>query len=108
MKNAPKPRELFVTEISYDAEEEDLRKLFTLFGSVSSIHMVKDNKSGKFKGAAFVRMGSPVQAKDACNALDGTYLIDRCISVTLAKPQKPTVPSKRTPANKARPRPAKK
>lgn len=87
MKNVPKARELFVTEISFNAEEEDIRKLFVLFGTVTSVHMVKEPKTGKFKGTAFVRMGSPAEAKDACNNLDGTYLIDRCISVTLARPK---------------------
>jgi RNA recognition motif-containing protein len=97
MKNTPKTRELFVSEISFTAEEEDLRKLFVLFGTVSSIHMVNEPKSGKFKGLAFIRMATPAEAKDACNNLDGTYLIDRCIKVTLAKPQenKPPAPGKR-------------
>ena len=93
MKYTPKIRELFVTEISFSAEEEDLRKLFVLFGTVSSVHMVKDPKSGLFKGAAFVRMATPAQAKDACNSLDGTYLIDRCINVALARPKETAPPS---------------
>lgn len=93
MKNTPKARELFVSEISFTAEEEDLYKLFSLFGTVSSIHMVKDPKAGHFKGLAFVRMGSPAQAKDACNSADGTYLIDRCIKVSLAKPKDESAPA---------------
>jgi RNA recognition motif-containing protein len=95
MKNTPKTRELFVSEISFSAEEEDLRKLFILFGTVSSIHMVKEPKSGKFKGLAFVRMATPSQAKDAANNLDGTYLIDRCIKVTLARPKDETATPKK-------------
>ncbi len=105
MKNTPKPRELFVSEISFTAEEEDLRKLFCLFGDVSSIHMVKEPKSGNFKGIAFVRMATPAQAKDAANNLDGTYLIDRCIKVALAKPKEATGDSpKKTSGGKRRQR----
>jgi RNA recognition motif-containing protein len=96
MKNNPKVRELFVTEISYAAEEEDLRKLFVLFGTVTSVHMIKDPKSGVFKGCAFVRMSTAAQAKDALNSLDGTYLIDRCITVTAARPKKEETPSAKT------------
>jgi RNA recognition motif-containing protein len=100
MKNPPNPRELFVTEISYTAEEEDLRKLFVLFGTVSSVHMVKDPKTKVFKGVAFVRMATPAQAKDACNSLDGTYLVDRCISVRMAKQKEPVAPAKKKTSNK--------
>ncbi len=101
MKNTPSARELFVSEISFSAEEEDLRKLFVLFGTVNSVHMVKDPKSGVFKGVAFIRMATPAQAKDACNSLDGTYLIDRCISVKLAKQKEAGSPSAKKPSTKA-------
>lgn len=103
MKNTPKARELFVSEISFTAEEEDIYKLFSLFGTVSSIHMVKDPKSGHFKGLAFVRMATPAQAKDACNSLDGTYLVDRCIKVTLAKPKENEGPAAKRKTGKTSP-----
>lgn len=100
MKNTPKTKELFVSEISFSAEEEDLRKLFVLFGTVNSVHMVKDPKSGLFKGVAFIRMATAAQAKDACNSLDGTYLIDRCISVKLAKQKETGAPKAKKPPTK--------
>ena len=96
MKNSAVTRELYVTDISFSAEEEDVRKLFVLFGTVTSVHMVKDARSGLFKGAAFIRMATSAQAKEALHALDGTYLIDRCIRVAAAR-SKDTVP----PAAKA-------
>lgn len=99
MKSQTGNRELYVSEISFSAEEEDLRKLFVLFGTVNSIHMVKDPKSGLFKGSAFIRMATPAQAKDALS-LDGTYLIDRCISVTAARPKKSEGPVAKRPPGK--------
>jgi len=93
MKNNPSTRELYVTDISFSAEEEDVRKLFVLFGTVTSVHMVKDARSGLFKGSAFVRMATPAQAKEALHALDGTYLIDRCIRVAAARSRDPVPPA---------------
>lgn len=93
-------RELYVSNISFSAEEEDLRKLFVLFGTVNSVHMVKDPKTGLFKGSAFIRMATPAQAKDALNSLDGTYLIDRCISVTAARPKQAEGPAAKRPPGK--------
>ena len=99
MKNPVSSRELYISEISFSAEEEDLRKLFVLFGTVNSVHMVKDPKSGLFKGSAFIRMATPAQAKDALS-LDGTYLIDRCISVTAARPKQTEGPAAKRPPGK--------
>jgi RNA recognition motif-containing protein len=102
MKTPVSGRELYISEISFSAEEEDLRKLFVLFGTVNSVHMVKDPKSGLFKGSAFIRMATPAQAKDALS-LDGTYLIDRCISVTAARPKQSEGPAaKRHPGKTPR------
>ena len=102
MKTPISGRELYISEISFSAEEEDLRKLFVLFGTVNSVHMVKDPKSGLFKGSAFIRMATPSQAKDALS-LDGTYLIDRCISVTAARPKQSEGPAaKRHPGKTSR------
>lgn len=98
MKNRTGTRELYVTDISFKAEEEDLRKLFVLFGTVNSIHMVKDPKTGLFKGSAFVRMATPSQARDALNSLDGTYLVDRCIRVNAARPKQSERPAAKRPA----------
>ena len=100
MKNRPGSRELYVSDISFQAEEEDLRKLFVLFGKVTSIHMVKDPKSGLFKGSAFVRMATPAQARDVLNSLDGTYLVDRCIRITAARPKQSENPTAKPPSGK--------
>lgn len=103
-------RDLYVADISFDAEEEDLRKLFSVCGTVSSIHLITDQQSGLFKGCAFVRMASPAEARDVLNSLDGTRLLDRCISITAARPKK-TAASKvasPSPEKLRRPRPRRK
>jgi len=88
MKEITQNKELFVTDISFDAEEEDLGKLFAVCGTVRSIHLVTDKKTGQFTGCAFVRMASAAEAKDAINMLDGARLINRCISVKAAQAKK--------------------
>ena len=78
-------RELFVTDISPEVDEEQLRKLFSVCGGVGNIHMVVDKRSGEFSGCAFVRMASLAEAKDALVSLDGARLVDRCITVKPAR-----------------------
>jgi len=99
MKPQSSTKDLYVSEIAFEVEEEDLRKLFALCGTVRSIHMVTDPK-GLFKGCAFVHMGSAAEGKDAINTLDGTRLVDRCISVTAALPRKSEVPTTPVAAEK--------
>jgi RNA recognition motif-containing protein len=82
-------KDLYVRQISADATEEDLRKLFAVCGKVTYVHMVKDAKSGEFVGCAFVKMSSEAEARDAIVTLDGALLINRTISVIAALPQKP-------------------
>jgi RNA recognition motif-containing protein len=67
--------------------------------------MVTDSKGEQFKGVAFIRMATDAETKDAINMLDGTRLIDRCISVSVAKtkeemqslnPTAPEIPERRS------------
>lgn len=90
MKNKAKAKDIFVSDISFDVVEEDLRKLFSVCGTVRTIHLLTDEKSGQFSGRAFVRMATDAEAKEAVNMLDGTRLINRCIRVAAAR-DKPVV-----------------
>lgn len=100
-------KELYVGHISEQATEEDLRKLFEIMGVVTSVHLIVDEQTGEFKRCGYVRMLSEVNLDEVVETLDGTYLIDRCIVVSIAKPQKDrpakTPYVKRKPAPGARP-----
>jgi len=80
-------KELYVGHISEQATEDDLRKLFSLMGPVTSVHLIVDQSTGEFKRCGYVRMLSEVNLDEVVETLDGTYLIDRCIVVSIAKPQ---------------------
>jgi RNA recognition motif-containing protein len=82
-----KGKDLYVKNISPNATEEDLRKLFSLCGKVSYIHLVNDSKTGQFVGAGYVKMSSEAEAKEALVTIDGTRLLDRIIVVTEALPR---------------------
>ena len=93
MKKPLTRKDLYVADVPFEAEEEDLQKLFALCGKVRSIHMVTDEKSGLFKGCAFVHMTTAAEAKEAINTIDGVSLHKRIISVTEALPRKTTTPA---------------
>lgn len=82
-------KQLYVTNISFQATEEDLRRLFTVAGTVKNIKLLADEKTGKFRGCGFVEMANAAQAKEAVDCLDEALLIDRQLSVVEARPPEP-------------------
>jgi len=82
--------DIYVGNISFEATEEDVRKLFEVAGKVRSIHLISDHKTGKFKGCGFVKMAD-VKAREVIDTLDGALLLNRKIEVSEAKPQTPGV-----------------
>lgn len=104
MKNKSKVKDIFVSDISFDVVEEDLRKLFSVCGTVRTISMLNDQRSGKFSGRAFIRMSTDAEAKEAVNMLDGTRLINRCIKVSAARDKPETKPVMAVEEKRPRPR----
>lgn len=82
-------KELYVGHISDNATEEDIRKLFSVVGPVTSIHLIIDPETREFKRCGYVRMAPGVDLKEAVETLDEALLIDQVITVSIARPQKP-------------------
>lgn len=81
-------KELYVGSLSYDATEYDIHKMFSVSGTVTSVHLITDAVTGEFKGCGYVRMSTEAEAKDAIDSLDGAWLLDKSIKVSYATPQK--------------------
>ncbi len=82
-------RELYVGNLPYETSENDLRRLFAVAGTVSSVHLITDPQSGKSKGCGYVKMATVEAAREAINSLDGALVDARLIAVSEARPQKP-------------------
>ena len=82
-------KEIYVGHISENATEEDVWKLFSVMGTVTSVHLIIDPGTGEFKRCGYVRMAAGINLDEVVETLDGTYLIDREIVVSIARPQKP-------------------
>ncbi len=82
-------KELYVGNLSYETNEEDLRRIFAVAGRVTSVHIITDPATGASKGCAYVRMASTEETMEAINSLDEALVDERIISVSIARPQKP-------------------
>jgi RNA recognition motif-containing protein len=73
--------EVYVGQLASGVTEEELRKLFSVAGTVSSVHLVKNSGSGELRGCGYVRMSTEDEACEAIGLLNGAMLGDRLIVV---------------------------
>lgn len=78
---------IFVGNLSHQAKENELEELFSEFGEVSSVKIIKDFETGKSKGFAFVEMADEAAASEAIESLNETEFLSRTIVVNKAKPR---------------------
>ncbi len=79
--------EVYVGQISGLVTEDEVRKLFSVVGTVTSVHLVTDSASGEFRGCGYVRMSTEEEAGEAVDLLNGAQLGDRLIVVKNAAPK---------------------
>ncbi|MDQ6965100.1 MAG: RNA-binding protein [Mariprofundales bacterium] len=78
---------IYVGNLPYSVNEDDLRNLFSEFGEVSNAHVISDRDTGRSKGFGFVEMESSEDGQKAIEALDGSELQGRNVRVNEAKPR---------------------
>ena len=79
--------EIYVGSLPYSVTEDDLKEVFTPFGEVSSVRLLRDKLSGKSKGFGFVEMPDSSEADSAIAALNENEFKGRDIKVNPAKPK---------------------
>ena len=80
---------IYVGGLPYSASEEQLSELFSAHGSVDSARIITDKYTGQSRGFGFVEMTSDGEAKTAIDALNGTQMDGRTLTVNEARPQEP-------------------
>ena len=73
--------EIYVGQLSVAVTEDEVRKLFSVAGTVTSVHLVKNSGSGELRGCGYVRMSTEDEAVEAISLLNGAMLDDRLITV---------------------------
>ena len=76
---------MYVSNLSFHTTDEDLRKLFTQYGTVSSAKVITDRETGRSRGFGFVEMESTKEANEAMKNLDNKEIEGRAMSVSVAK-----------------------
>lgn len=71
-----------ITNIHLNLIESDLRRLFTPFGEVRTVELVRDKWNNRSTGRAMINMPVEKQARTAIIALHGTMLAGKPIGVS--------------------------
>lgn len=79
---------LYVSNLGFHFNDNDLKKLFEQFGAVTSAKVITDRETGRSRGFGFVEMAD-AEGNQAMAKLNNKEIEGRMMSVTVAKP-KPT------------------
>ncbi len=80
-------KNIFVGNLDFNATEESIRALFEPYGVVEAVRLMTDRDTGRSRGFAFVEMRDASEADRAINALNGTDMNGRPLTVNEARPK---------------------
>ena len=79
---------IYIGNLHFKMEEEELRQLFEAYGEVSSAKIIIDKATGRSKGFGFVEMPNDTEASNALTSLDGKEVNGRALKATEARERK--------------------
>ena len=78
---------IYIGNLSFDAEAEDVRSLFAEYGEVRNCSLPLDRETGRKRGFAFVEMADAAAETAAINDLQNVEWMGRAIRVNKAEPR---------------------
>jgi len=85
-------KKIYVGNLPFSCVEDDLRKLFSPYGEISSVSVITDRETGSPRGFAFVEMENGSQ--EAIRALDNQVFGGRNLKVNEARPREDNRPKR--------------
>lgn len=78
---------IYVGNLPFQTTEEDLRTMFAAYGTVDNVNIIMDRMTGRSRGFGFVEMSDSSAAEAAINALNGSDVDGRALTVNEARPK---------------------
>ena len=83
--SGPVNTQLYVGNLSYRASDSELKVFFSTFGEIDTIRVIKDRRTGRSKGFAFITYVNLDGAKKALTSHEQDFM-GRALIVRYAKP----------------------
>jgi RNA recognition motif-containing protein len=77
---------LYVGNLSFTATEDQVKDLFSQYGTPDSVRLITDRETGRPKGFGFVEFSNDQEARNAMSALNGQDFGGRALTVNEARP----------------------
>ena len=87
---------IYVSNLSFTVQDEDLKEFFADYGEVSSAKVIMDRETNRSRGFGFVEMADEAAGQKAIRELDGAQVDGRPIRVNVAKPREERSDNKRS------------
>lgn len=84
LEKKPKKVMVYVGNLNYSIPEKSLLAMFSEFGTVDSVNMMRDTKTDKKTGVAFVQMCDETEAANAIAHYNGKNVGGRILKVSIA------------------------
>ena len=78
---------IYVSNLSFQVGDEDLKGFFTTYGEVTSAKVITDRETNRSRGFGFVEMSNDAEGETAIKNLNGSVVDGRSISVNVARPK---------------------
>ena len=78
---------IFVGNLPFRAEQEDIIELFSTYGEVTNCALPLERDTGRKRGFAFVEMSDEAAEASAIEALQGAELMGRPLRINKAEPR---------------------
>jgi len=79
--------DIYVGNLPWSCNDDDLRELFQPFGEVESARVVLDRETGRSRGFGFVQMPKAEEAAQAIQGLNGQDMNGRPLRVNESQPK---------------------
>ena len=79
---------IYVANINFRASEDELKQLFSQYGEVTSVKILKGRETNRSRGFGFVEMSDDAAGRAAISALNGAEFSQRNLVVKEALPPK--------------------
>jgi RNA recognition motif-containing protein len=79
--------DIYVGNLPYQTNDDDLRELFAAYGNVSSARVIMDKFSGQSRGFGFIEMPDKNEAETAIQNTNGQDFQGRALRVNESQPK---------------------
>ena len=79
--------DIYVGNLPWSCNDDDLRELFQPFGEVEGARVIQDRETGRSRGFGFVQMANAEEANKAIEGLNGQDMSGRPLRVNESQPK---------------------